>query len=122
MSLNQNQEWELTGGGDTMLHYHLSDRILAPVPYGSFYDTTTQSIVSTTAAYAMAFNTTVVARDVSIVSNSRLTFAAAGIYNIQFSAQLENSDTVEHDADIWLSQAVRRLSKASRQATTPTAR
>ena len=41
-------------------------------PYGSFQDTTTQTIASTTTAYAMTFNTTDYSSGVSIVSNSRI--------------------------------------------------
>jgi hypothetical protein len=37
-----------------------------------------------------------------VVSDSRITFANTGIYNLQFSVQLENSDTQEHDVTIWL--------------------
>lgn len=95
---------ELIGGGDTLLHYHLADRGPFPIPYGSFYDTTQQTIASTTEAYAMTYNTTVLSNGVEIVDNSKITVTAAGIYNIQFSAQLENPDSQEHDVEIWLSK------------------
>ncbi len=73
-------------------------------PYGSFQDTTTQTIASTTTAYPMTFNTTDHSNGVSIVSNSRITVANYGIYNIQFSGQFANTDTQIHDVDIWLSK------------------
>lgn len=73
-------------------------------PYGSFQDTTTQTIASTTTAYPMTFNTTDYSNGVSIVSNSRITVTNYGIYNIQFSGQFANADTQIHDVDIWLAK------------------
>ena len=58
--------------------------------YGQFYDTTTQS-GSAGVAYPMKFNTTDISSGVSIVSSSRITVANSGIYNLQFSAQLNNN-------------------------------
>ena len=69
---------------------------------GSFYDTTTQTIASTTTAYVMALNTTDSTNGVTVVSGSRITFSNAGQYNLQFSAQLENTSTQEQDVTIWL--------------------
>jgi len=70
--------------------------------YGSFYDTTTQTIASTTTAYAIGINTTIEANGVSIVSGNRITVANAGTYNIQFSVQAANTDTQIHDLTIWM--------------------
>ena len=76
-------------------------------PYGAFQDTTDQTATANTAT-VMTFNTTDFANGVSVVTSggkaSRLTVAQAGIYNLQFSAQFENSDTQEHDVSIWLRQ------------------
>lgn len=71
-------------------------------PYGSFQDTTTQTIASTTTAYPITFNTTDFSEGVSIVSGSRLTVTKAGIYEVQFSCQFTNTDSAIHDLDIWL--------------------
>ena len=70
-------------------------------PYGAFEDTTDQTATANTAT-VMTFNTTDYANGVSVVSNSKLTVAQAGIYNLQFSVQFENTDTQEHDVSIWL--------------------
>ena len=73
------------------------------VPYGAFQDTSTQSIASTTTAYPMTFNTTDYTSGVYIGSpTSRIYVRSAGIYNLQFSSQIENTDTAIHDVDIWL--------------------
>lgn len=69
--------------------------------YGSFYDTTTQSITSTASAYAMTFNTTDISNGISIVSGSQVLFNNAGIYNVQFSAQLQRSNSGTDTVEIW---------------------
>lgn len=69
--------------------------------YGSFYDTTDQTAVSTTVAYAITLNTTDISQGVSIASSSQLTFADAGVYNIQFSIQMTNDTNASQDIDIW---------------------
>lgn len=70
-------------------------------PYGAFQDSTDQTAASTTAAYAVTFNTTDYSHGISVVSNSRLTAKSYGIYNIQFSFQFANTDTQIQDVDIW---------------------
>jgi len=73
-------------------------------PYGSFYDTTNQYAASITTAYPITLNTTSFSNTVTIASGSRITFAIAGYYNIQFSAQLANYDNAPQDIDIWFRQ------------------
>ena len=70
-------------------------------PYGAFQDSTDQVAANTTTAYPMTFNSTDYSNGVSVVSNSRLTVKSYGIYNIQFSVQLVNTDSSIHDMDIW---------------------
>lgn len=73
--------------------------------YGSFYDSTTQTAVSATTAYTITLNTTEVSNGVTIGSpTSRIIIANQGNYNIQFSAQLQNTDTAFQDVQIWLRQ------------------
>ena len=69
--------------------------------YGSFYDTTNQTAASTTAAYAITLDTTAASNGVSIASSSQLTFAEAGLYNVQFSIQFTNSGANVHAASVW---------------------
>jgi hypothetical protein len=38
---------------------------------------------------------------VSVVNGSRITFAHTGVYNIQFSAQLESTAAGDNTVDIW---------------------
>lgn len=60
-----------------------------PLYYGSFYSTQKQTTIGNEQK-AMTFNNTDVSSTfgVSIVSNSRITVANAGVYNIAFSAQI----------------------------------
>lgn len=70
--------------------------------WGGFYDTTTQSVTSTTQAYVITLNGSDPNNDgVSIVSGSRITFAQLGVYNVCTSIQFQNTDTQIHDATVW---------------------
>ena len=69
--------------------------------YGSFSDSTTQTIAANTAT-PMTFNTTEESNGVSIGSpTSRIVIANAGTYNVQFSAQMDKTDGGQDDATIW---------------------
>jgi len=70
-------------------------------PYGAFQDGTDQTAANTTTAYAITFDTTNYSNGVTLSNSSRLNVAQAGIYNIQFSVQLENSTNDTQDVDIW---------------------
>jgi tetratricopeptide (TPR) repeat protein len=73
-----------------------------PVLYGSFYDTTSQT-GSTTTATKVTFNSTDINGGVYIGSpTSRIYVSEAGIYNLQFSVQLQNTDTAVSDVNLWL--------------------
>ena len=71
--------------------------------YGSFYDSTTQSATTVNTAYAMTFDTTVESNGVSRgTPTSRIYVANAGVYNIQFSAQLDKASGATGRVYIWL--------------------
>ena len=70
-------------------------------PYGAFEDTTTQTTTANTAK-VITLNTTDYANGVSLVSGSRITVAAAGLYNLQFSVQLSSLENAPTDTSIWL--------------------
>lgn len=72
--------------------------------YGVFYSTATQTNAGATSVNAITLNNTAEANGVSIVSNSRVTFAAAGTYNIQFSVQAAKSDSGHDVFEIWLAK------------------
>jgi hypothetical protein len=68
------------------------------------FDTTTQTNPSAASGNAFTYNTTVDSRGVAVVSGSMIQVANSGVYNIQFSAQLEKSSANKEDVDIWLSK------------------
>lgn len=70
--------------------------------YGSFYDDQTQTTAGINQVNTMKFRNEAEAHNVSIVSDSRITVDYAGVYNIQFSAQLDKTDSGEDHVDIWL--------------------
>jgi hypothetical protein len=71
-------------------------------PYGAFSSDQDQSTTANTATL-MTLNTTDFANGVSI-SSSKITVENAGMYNLQFSAQLQNTDNQIQDISIWLRQ------------------
>ena len=71
-------------------------------PYGAFSSGVDQSTTANTATL-MTLDTTDFSNDVSI-STSKITVVKAGIYNLQFSVQLENNDNASQDVFIWLKQ------------------
>ena len=72
--------------------------------YGSFYSTVDQSNAGANQVNKMTYNVTDINNGVSIVSSSRITIANAGVYNIQFSAQFDKTDSGDDKVDIWLSK------------------
>ena len=68
------------------------------------FDTTTQVNPSASSGNAFTYNTTVDSRGISVVSGSMIQVANSGVYNIQFSAQLEKQSANKDDVDIWLSK------------------
>lgn len=80
----------------------------SPGYYGSFYDTNaTQVAANTTTAYPIKINSTFEANGVSIQNDgsgnpTRITFANAGVYNLQYSIQFTNTDSSIHNVNVWL--------------------
>lgn len=71
--------------------------------YGTFYDTTTQTAAATNTAYGMTFNTTDLSYGVEIgTPTSRVYVRSEGVFNIQFSAQLNKSSASIGHVYIWL--------------------
>ena len=78
----------------------VADIVSVSRSYGSWSDTTDQT-GSTTAGAVITFNTQDVADSITLVDNSKFTVPNTGIYDLQFSAQLKNTDNAQHEATIW---------------------
>lgn len=70
--------------------------------YGVFYDLTTQTNPVANAVNTVRIGNTQESDGVSIVNGSRITVAEAGVYNIQFSIQVDKTDSGADAVDIWL--------------------
>jgi hypothetical protein len=71
------------------------------VPYGAFQDSTDQTAASTTAAYAITFNTTDFSNGVYLSNSSRLNVRNTGLYNLEFSIQFKNTTNDSQDVEVW---------------------
>ena len=91
------------GPNTTTLQLGVGDGTTGVLGYwGGFYDTTTQSITSTSIAYVVGLNGSDPNNDgVSIVGGNKVTFSHLGAYNVCTSLQFTNSDVQIHDAVIW---------------------
>lgn len=72
--------------------------------YGTFYDTTIQTALSASTAYAMKFNTTDLSNGVTVTSGSQINIINSGTYNIQFSAQFDKTNASPKDFWVWLAK------------------
>lgn len=80
-------------------------------PYGSFISTTTQTAAAINTAYPITLSATsglaengiyVGSNTASVFPSSRIYALEFGLYNLQFSLQLKNTNTQEQDVNIWL--------------------
>jgi hypothetical protein len=74
--------------------------------YGAFQDNTIQTAAAINTPYAMKFGVTDLNNQVTIVSDgsnlTKITIANTGVYNIQFSAQFDRTNSGTDVVDIWL--------------------
>jgi hypothetical protein len=83
----------------------VSNAFNAPRPHGSFYDTTTQTNPVAGAVNLMKFDSTYNSGETQFSVNkdtNRVYVAETGVYNIQFSAQLDKTGGGASDVFIWL--------------------
>jgi len=70
--------------------------------WGSFYDMTDQSLVSTTAAQVIAIGATADGNGVTVENGDEITFAHAGVYSLTFSIQITNLASSVEKSVFWL--------------------
>lgn len=100
--LTEYQVTQLTGLSECYIHTHPRVDNFTFV-FGSFYDVTTQTASANTAtAMKLGVTDMVNGTKINSLTSSKTHVSRSGIYNIQFSAQLANSDSSEHDVSIWL--------------------
>jgi len=116
----------ITGGaisGVTLSGVTLSFNAITDRAYASFYDAdTADQTGSTTAATAVEFATAaVVGAGITVVSNSRITFAAAGTYRINASLQFDNSGASDRYVDIWFAKNGTNIANTNARVVVPKA-
>lgn len=72
--------------------------------YGQWYSTESQAFPVANTAYSASVSTAAYARGIQIISGSRITVENDGYYNLQFSAQLENTANNTIVFDIWFAK------------------
>ena len=70
--------------------------------YGNFFDTTTQNVVGVNTYQPVRLNTTDLSNQVSIANSSHIVVANSGVYNIQFSLQIDKTQGSQAHIYIWL--------------------
>jgi hypothetical protein len=73
------------------------------LPYGAFSSDQDQTTTANTATL-MTLNTTDFSNSVGLDVGSKIKATTAGIYNLQFSTQFQNTDNQIQDISIWLKQ------------------
>ena len=90
--------------------------------YGTFFDNTSQTAASTTTAYAVTYNTPNGANGVTLANSSKVTFPYAGVFNIQFSLQLINTDNNANnpsEVNVWFRKNGSDVAESNSQFTVP---
>ena len=84
----------------------LTGKVNAPLPHGSFYDTTTQTNPVANAVNLMKFNSVYDSMDGTQYAikkdTSRIYITQTGVYNIQYSAQLDHTGGGNVTFYIWI--------------------
>jgi hypothetical protein len=88
-------------GANAIQWKDVSSAIAAP-NYGEFLSTVTQTASAINTGQPVTFNTLGIANNFTLVAGSRITAAATGTYNFQFSAQLLDTTGGGNDIEIWL--------------------
>lgn len=83
-----------------------------PTPryYGSFYDTTIQTNSPVNTAHPVYLNSTDLANGISVVSGYLIRVANSGVYDVQFSLQLDKTSANKQNVDIWFAKNGSHLS------------
>lgn len=74
-------------------------------PYGSWYDTTTQTITANSTK-SITVNSTDLSQNITVKNNSKFTVEYDGVYNLQFSCQLfrDSGGGSGNTVQIWLAK------------------
>ena len=74
------------------------------MPRGLFYSTTNQTAAAINTGYPVEFENTYIGNGVSIVSDTRITVSAAGMYNFQVTLQTEQTRSTDITIYTWINK------------------
>jgi len=84
------------------------------MPYGDFYDTTTQTAALADTAYALTFGTSVGGSGVSVVSSSRITVEYDGLYYMSIYGHI-NTTGAAGEITLWAKKNGTNLADSARK-------
>jgi hypothetical protein len=86
---------------DIYADYLYGDGRYISTPYNQIISNTDQTAASVANAYAITYDVEEYPDGISVVSNSQITFAEPGIYNIAYSIQFKNTNNDLETIDVW---------------------
>lgn len=107
----------ITGGTLSGVSIPLST--ITDLKYGQFYSTQDQTASANTATAATFNNSSSFNSGITVVSNSRITFDTAGVYEITISIQFLSSDVAANDATIWFRKNGTDITASGSRVTVP---
>ena len=88
--------------------------------WGNFWDTTNQTISSTTTSYVITLNSSDPDNDgVTVVGGNKIVPTTPAAYNISVSAQVTNTDTQAHEAIFWFRRNGTDIADSASTVTVP---
>lgn len=87
--------------------------------YGQFYSTQDQNPAANTPTVLTFNNSSSFNSGVTVVSNSRITYATTGIYSITVGVQFDNKDSQDHDAYVWFRKNGNDITQSGFSVTVP---
>lgn len=86
---------------DVYADFFYGDGRYISTPYNQLISNTDQTAASVANAYAITYDVEEYPDGISVVSNSQITFAQPGIYNIVYSIQFKNTNNDLETIDVW---------------------
>ena len=71
-------------------------------PTGLFFNTADQTIAAANTAYPVVYNQTYLNNAVSLSTSSRILIGVGGIYNFQYSGQIQSTNSSSKDVFLWI--------------------
>ena len=90
-----------------------------PAVRGSFFDDSNQALAAANVAQRVTITSYTDQIGCYLQNEGRIVFEAAGTFNVQYSIQLSNSDSQNHDAVVWYAKNAETISASASMVTVP---